>query len=61
MTKAPAKRDGSYRDPSLSDRWLAEAEARALGSHPKLNEVDAKKIILRLVQEVRDFNAETGR
>lgn len=63
MTKAPKKREGSYRDPTLSDRWLAEAKWRAINPHsyPKLTQRDAQKLILRLVEEVRNINKETGR
>lgn len=63
MTIAPKKRSNSYRDPTLSDKWLDEAEWRAknpLGS-PRLTSTDARKIILRLVEEVRNINKETGR
>lgn len=63
MTKAPKKREDSYRDPSLSDRWLAEAEWRARNPHgnPRLTQRDAQNLILRLVEEVRNINKETGR
>lgn len=61
MTRPPRPRTGSYRDPDLSDRWLAEAEMRATGRGPLLTGRDAAKIILRLVAEVRRLNRETGR
>lgn len=57
MTTAPKRRGGSYRDPTLSDRWLREAELRADREFGG----DAGKIIRRLVQEVRAINEETGR
>lgn len=63
MTYPPKKRSDSYRDPTLSDRWLDEAEYRALNpqGNPRLTQRDAQKLILRLVQEVRNINRETGR
>lgn len=63
MTTPPKKREDSYRDPTLSDKWLAEAEWRALNPNdsPKLTQRDAQKLILRLVEEVRNINKETGR
>lgn len=61
MTRPPRPRSGSYRDPDLSDRWLREAEARARRRGPYLNHSDACKLVLRLVQEVRRINRETGR
>lgn len=50
------KRESSYRDPDLSDKWLREAEQRATGRGPRLTGQDAAKIILRLIQEVRRLN-----
>lgn len=58
-TRAPKPRDDSYRDPHLSDQWLREAEWRA--KHSAFWPRDARKIIHRLIQEVRDLNEETGR
>lgn len=58
-TRPPRKRDRSYRDPDLSDKWIAEAEWRAKNSPFWAN--DSKKIILRLVEELRKVNRETGR
>lgn len=61
MTSAPRKREPSYRDPDLSDRWLWEARARVEGRGPRLGMGDAKKIILRLLDEIERVNRETGR
>lgn len=62
MTKVPKKREGSYRDPTLSDRWLAEAEWRAKNDFSREFKQSASRfIILRLVQEIRNINRETGR
>lgn len=58
-TRPPSPRSGSYRDPDLSDKWLSEAEWRAVNT--KLWPKDARKIILRLVLEVQRINRETGR
>lgn len=60
-TYPPKKRGIQYRDPTLSDRWLNEAQARAKGQGPMLTHDDACKIILRLVREVKNINRETGR
>lgn len=43
----------SYRDPDLADLWLREAEHKA---RHNLSLPDARKIILRLIQEVRKLN-----
>lgn len=59
VTRSPRPRSGSYRDPHLSDQWLSEAEWRA--RHAPLWPRDARKIIHRLIQEVRDLNEEAGR
>lgn len=61
-TTAPRKRTGSYRDPDLSDRWLAEAEHRAINDDSRrFKTSDSRRIIRRLVAEVRRINRETGR
>ncbi len=59
MTNPPRKRQTSYRDPDLSDKWIKEAEWRANNDAfwPK----DARKITLRLIKELRRVNRETGR
>ena len=59
MTTPPRKRQPTYRDPDLSDKWIKEAEWRANNDPfwPK----DARKITLRLVKELRRVNRETGR
>lgn len=46
----------SYRDPDLSDQWLSEAEWRAVRESSRFGSGDARKIILRLVREVRRLN-----
>ncbi|MGP5043519.1 hypothetical protein ACTXJR_05745 [Glutamicibacter ardleyensis] len=48
----------SYRDPDLSDQWLREAEDKA---RHLLSRSDARKIILRLIQEVQKLNRLLGR
>lgn len=48
----------SYRDPDLADLWLREAEHKA---RHNLTLPDARKIILRLIQEVRKLNRLLGR
>ena len=58
-TRPPRPRTRSYRDPDLSDKWLDEAEWRAKNSPFWAG--DSKKIILRLVEELRKVNRETGR
>lgn len=57
MTRPPRKRSGSYRDPDLSDKWLAEAQWRA----EREFHGDSAKIIQRLVNELQRVNRETGR
>jgi len=62
MCKAPEKRGDSYRDPTLSDKWLDEAEWRAKNDFSREFKQSASRfIILRLVQEIRNINRETGR
>lgn len=60
-TKPPRKRTSSYRDPDLSDKWLREAEYRALNDRTLNYESDSRKMILRLVKELKKVNKETGR
>lgn len=63
MTTAPKKRSNSYRDPTLSDKWIWEAKWRAEhpeGS-PRLTMKDARKIIVRLCEELERINKEIGR
>lgn len=49
----------SYRDPDLSKKWLSEAEWRAHNDRGlKFMLTDSRKIILRLVEEVRKLNAD---
>ncbi len=43
----------TYRDPILSDRWLREAEWKA--THEILWPRSARKIVLRLIKEVRQL------
>lgn len=59
-TIRPKKRSGSYRDPHLSDKWLKEAEWR-VKNQPFMSSRDMRKIILRLIKELRDVNKETRR
>lgn len=60
--KKQSGRSGSYRDPDLSDRWLNEAEWRAVNDFTKRYKVvDSRKTILRLVKEVRRLNKMLGR
>lgn len=59
-TKSPRKRVGSYRDPHLSDKWLDEAEWR-VRNEIFMSSRDMRKIIIRLIQELRNVNKETGR
>lgn len=52
----------SKRDPDLSDKWLGEAEWRALHDQSrKFERTDSRKIILRLVEELRRVNKEYDR
>lgn len=61
-TVAPRKRGNSYRDPTLSDRWLAQAAHRAnTDKSNRFEHVDSRKIILRLVHELNQLNKETNR
>lgn len=49
----------SYRDPDLSKKWLSEAEWRAHNDRGlKFMLSDSRKIIVRLVEEVRKLNAD---
>lgn len=49
----------SYRDPDLSKKWLSEAEWRAHNDRGlKFMLTDSRKIIVRLVEEVRKLNAD---
>lgn len=49
----------SYRDPDLSKKWLSEAEWRAHNDRGvKFMLTDSRKIILRLIEEVRKLNAD---
>lgn len=58
-TRPPVRRAHSYKDPDLSDKWLDEAVWRAQNEH--MWPMSARKIILRLVQEIKEINRETGR
>lgn len=56
-TRAP-----SYRDPDLSDKWLAEAVNRAnYDTSRKFTDHDSRAIIRRLTAEVRKLNKMLGR
>lgn len=49
----------SYRDPDLSKKWLSEAEWRAHNDRGlKFMLTDSRKIILRLIEEVRKLKAD---
>lgn len=49
----------NYRDPDLSKKWLSEAEWRAHNDRGlKFMLTDSRKIILRLVEEVRKLKAD---
>lgn len=59
MTRAPRPCRPSYRDPDLSNQWLREAEHRAR-REPGWPDA-ARKITLRLIEELRRLNKETQR
>ncbi|MGP5390637.1 hypothetical protein [Glutamicibacter arilaitensis] len=61
-TPPPVPARKSYRDPDLSDRWLAEAEHRAThDDSARFTTYDSRMIIGRLVAEVRRLNEMLSR
>lgn len=57
----PLPRADSYRDPDLSEKWLDEAWWRAGNDSGKAYLKDSRKIIKRLILEVRRLNKALGR
>ena len=59
---APVPARESYRDPDLSDKWLAEAEWRARHDRTRKYRIHDNQLITeRLVAEVRRLNEMLGR
>lgn len=61
-TPPPVPARESYRDPDLSEKWLKQAEHRATHDDSKMfRDHDCRRIIRRLVAEVRRLNTMLNR